>query len=89
MVCESAHPHLASIEEAVRQAGSQSALARRIGTSQATVWKWLNTGLPITPKLVLAIEAETGVSRHDLRPDLYPLEAPAVPDVPAGSEIAR
>ena len=65
-------PDQSAIEEAVRRAGSQSALARSIGTSQATVWKWLNKGLPITPVLVLAIEAATGVSKHDLRPDLYP-----------------
>lgn len=64
-------------------------MARRIGTTQATVWKWLNKGLPITPKLVLAIEAATGVSRHDLRPDLYPREvAPASTDA-VSAEIAR
>ena len=63
-----------ALQRAVRVAGSQSALARAIGTTQATVWKWLNKGLPITPKLVLAIEVATGISRHDLRPDLYPRE---------------
>lgn len=64
-----------AILEAVNIAGSQSALARKIGTTQATVWKWLNKGLPITATLVLAIETETGISRHDLRPDLYPRES--------------
>lgn len=64
-----------AIRNAVRAAGSQSALARMIGTSQATVWKWLHRGLAVTPRLVLVIEARTGISRHDLRPDLYPREA--------------
>lgn len=72
---ESSPDQQSAIVEAVRRAGSQSALARLIGTSQATVWKWLNKGLPITPVLVLAIEAATGVSKHDLRPDLYPRDS--------------
>jgi DNA-binding transcriptional regulator YdaS (Cro superfamily) len=61
-----------ALRKAVACAGSQSALARQIGTTQATVWKWLNKGMPITPELVLKIEEVTRVSRHDLRPDLYP-----------------
>lgn len=68
---------VSEIEEAVRRAGSQSALARAIGTSQATVWKWLNKDLPVTPALVLKIEATTGVSRYGLRPDVFG-PAPAV-----------
>lgn len=70
---DSATDQMKAIAEAVSRAGSQSALARKIGTTQATVWKWLNKGLPIKPELVLATEAATGVSRHRLRPDLYPL----------------
>lgn len=76
-----------ALHAAVERAGSQSALARLIGTSQATVWKWLKKGQPVTPKLVRKIEAATGVSKHDLRPDLYPCETfatlPATdPEVP-------
>lgn len=66
------------VEQAVAVAGSQSALARSIGTSQATVWKWLNKGLPVTAQLVLKIEAATGISRHDLRPDIYPRDQPSL-----------
>lgn len=81
-----------SLREAVQIAGSQSAFARLLGVSQASVWAWLNdckplpTG-PVVPagelNWVLKAEHETGVSRHDLRPDLYPrdLAAPAIAQV--------
>jgi DNA-binding transcriptional regulator YdaS (Cro superfamily) len=69
----------ASIESplalAVRKIGSQSAFARLIGRGQATVHDWLRDGKPLPGEYVLAIERETGISRHDLRPDLYPLES--------------
>lgn len=74
-----------AVADAVKHAGSQSALARLIGTTQATVWKWLNAGLDVTPELVLAIEAATGVSRHDLRPDIYPREAASLADADAAA----
>jgi len=55
--------------------GSQSQLARICGVSQPTVWGWIHKGRQIIPaEYVLLIERETGVSRHDLRPDLYPRE---------------
>ncbi|WP_394652352.1 transcriptional regulator [uncultured Sphingomonas sp.] len=79
-----------AVREAIRLAGSQSELARRVGTSQATVWKWVNSGLAVTPKLVLKVEAATGISRHDLRPDLYPREATPRPATDLGElEPAR
>lgn len=60
---------------ALEKAGSQSALARICGVTQPTVWGWLNAGRKILPgEYVLSVERETGVSRHDLRPDLYPRE---------------
>lgn len=79
------------VERAVAVAGSQSALARSIGTSQATVWKWLNKGLPVTAELVLKVEAATGISRHDLRPDIYPRDdqAPSRAFLVGGLEPAR
>ena len=75
---------LDSLEEAIRVAGSQSELARRIGVAQASVWKMLNRAHRASAEFVLKIEGATGVSRHDLRPDLYPREeTPALPS--AGS----
>ena len=54
--------------------GSQSALARLIGVSQQAVFKWLAKARPLPAEHVLAVEAATGVSKHELRPDIYPDE---------------
>ena len=58
-------------------AGGQSAFARLHGVSQPTVWAWLKQGKPLPAECVLATERETGISRHDLRPDLYPRDEAA------------
>lgn len=79
------------IDRAIDIAGSQSALARLIGVSQMAVSRWQRGVSPVTPENVLAVEAATGISRHDLRPDLYPREAPtaAAPTSPVDLEPAR
>ncbi|NOW46204.1 DNA-binding transcriptional regulator YdaS (Cro superfamily) [Novosphingobium sp. SG751A] len=59
---------------AVERAGGQSALARICGVGQPAVWKWLQSSKRVPDIHVFAIEAATGVSRHSLRPDLYPLD---------------
>lgn len=43
-------------------------IARALGISRNAVGKWKR----VPAERVLAIEAFTGISRHDLRPDLYP-----------------
>jgi DNA-binding transcriptional regulator YdaS (Cro superfamily) len=50
--------------------GGQVALARAIGRSEETVSEWANGKYLVDPELVVQIERITGVSRHDLRPDL-------------------
>ena len=66
-----------ALRQAVERIGSQSALAQLVGVAQPTVWRWLK-GQRIAAEHVLAVEDATGISRHDLRPDL-PLreDAPA------------
>jgi DNA-binding transcriptional regulator YdaS (Cro superfamily) len=64
------------IQSAIAAAGSQSELARRCGVKQGHVWKWLKSGR-VPPTRVLAVEAATGISRHELRPDIYPVEGQA------------
>lgn len=60
---------------ACEKAGGQAALARLIGTRQSLVWYWLEKSKRgVRPEFVLPIERETGVSRHALRPDLYPTD---------------
>lgn len=64
------------LHEAVRRIGSQGRMAKLCRVAQPTVWKWLNRDKPLPAEHVLAVEAATGISRHDLRPDIYPREAP-------------
>lgn len=63
-----------SLAEAVRRVGSQSAFARLVGKSQASVFTRLRDGKPLWAESVLAVEAATGVSKERLRPDIYPPE---------------
>lgn len=64
-------PDLDGLRKAIQVAGSQTELAKRIGKKQAHVWNWLHRDKKVPAESVLAIERETGVSRHDLRPDIF------------------
>jgi len=68
-----------ALQDAVGQAGSQSALARICGVSQTAVWKWLQSSKRLPAEYCLAVERETGVSKHLLRPDIYPADVGAQP----------
>jgi DNA-binding transcriptional regulator YdaS (Cro superfamily) len=54
---------------------SQTAFAERIGNgaSQQLVSYWMKTGR-VGGGYVLAVEAATGISRHELRPDIFGVE---------------
>ena len=79
-----------ALERAVAAAGSQSALARICGVSQPAVFGWLKSGKAIPAEYALAVEAATSISRHELRPDLYPLDPSpvAAASCTAGETIA-
>ncbi|MFC3579508.1 transcriptional regulator [Sphingomonas hylomeconis] len=80
-----------SLKSAVDQVGSQSAFARLCGVSQTAVWKWLQSGKRLPAEHVLTVERESGVSRHLLRPDIYPADPSSVSlpaDGTAGSVAA-
>ena len=67
-----------ALKRAVKIAGGQKALASKLaGVSQQKISYWLNTAKKVQAEYVLAIEEITGVSRHELRPDLYPIEVKA------------
>lgn len=63
---------MSAIERAVKKAGGQQALADICGVKYQAVQKWINNGVPA--ERVLMIETATGVSRHELRPDIYPID---------------
>ena len=65
-----------AIEKAVRLAGNQSALARKVKVTPQAVQQWVDNGR-VSHKKVIAVELATGVPRHELRPELYPPEKAA------------
>lgn len=77
------------LAEAVRRAGSQSAFARMVGRNQSTIYDWLNEGKALPGEYVLIVERETGVSKHDLRPDLYPADLSALLPSTSGPEAGQ
>jgi len=64
----------AGLSHAIDVAGGVAQLARKIGIAQSSVSNWNR----VPAQGVLAVEAATGVSRKQLRPDLY--SEPALPD---------
>jgi DNA-binding transcriptional regulator YdaS (Cro superfamily) len=57
-------------------AGGQSALARTLKVTPQAVQRWCALG-KVPAERVLEIEAASGVSRHELRPDIYPIPKPS------------
>ncbi|OYY51953.1 MAG: hypothetical protein B7Y53_08580 [Halothiobacillus sp. 28-55-5] len=60
----------------VDAAGSQSKLAAALGVSSTAAWKWVQSSKRLPAEYVLTAERLYGVSRHDLRPDIYPRDYP-------------
>ncbi|WP_425602034.1 transcriptional regulator [Stenotrophomonas maltophilia] len=59
------------IQRAVEVAGSQSVLAKLAGASPQFVHQWVTGRRPVPARYVLGIEAATGVTRYELRPDVF------------------
>lgn len=59
-----------AILKAVSEAGSQSALARALNITSQAVNKMCSSGR-VSAERALQIEKITGVSRHELRPDIF------------------
>jgi TorA maturation chaperone TorD len=57
----------AGLDRAIDAAGGVAQLARKIGVAQPSVSNWNR----VPAQRVIAVEAATGVSRKQLRPDLY------------------
>lgn len=71
------HDSDSALAQAVRALGSQSAFGRLLGKRQSVIFGWLRDSRPLPAEHVLAVEEATGISRHDLRPDIYPREETA------------
>lgn len=56
-----------AVETAVGKVGSLTKLAARLGISRQAIRDWEK----VPPKHVLQMEAISGVSRYELRPDIY------------------
>ena len=67
----------AAFADAIRIAGSQTAIAKICDCTPGAISQLVIRGRPLSTRFVLKVEAATGISRHDLRPDIYPLEIPA------------
>ncbi len=63
---------MTAIERAIEIAGGLSALALKIQTRPQVIQHWRKRGIPAGR--VLALEQATGIPRHELRPDIYPME---------------
>ena len=57
---------------AITICGSQGALARICTCTAPNIWQLVKRKRRLPAEYVLAVEAKTGISRHELRPDIYP-----------------
>ncbi|MBJ2278047.1 helix-turn-helix domain-containing protein [Pseudomonas sp. MF6767] len=69
-----------AMTSAAKAAGSQTALAKKLGCTPQNV-QWMCSTGSVPAKHVLRIEEVTGVSRHRLRPDLYPEALPTLKEM--------
>lgn len=61
---------MTALDRAVQSAGSQQALAQRLGIKPPSVSGWYDRRR-VPAERCIAIELATGVSRHQLRPDVF------------------
>lgn len=58
------------IKKAVKIAGGQAELARKVGVRQPAVHRWIKAKT-VPAKRVLQVEKITGISRYKLNPEIY------------------
>ena len=61
----------ATILKAIEAIGGQKSLAQSLNIHPSLVNQWVCNRRPVAAHHVLSIERITGVSRHDLRPDVF------------------
>jgi DNA-binding transcriptional regulator YdaS (Cro superfamily) len=62
-----------AVQRAILAAGSQKALADKLGLPQSAISKRLNGQVPVTAEWAVEVERvlRGAVKRHELRPDLW------------------
>lgn len=76
------------IQTVIEAAGGTALLAQHLGIQAPSIYSWRR----VPAERVIAVEAATGISRHALRPDLYPPDIPKRrarrPKDPSPTEVA-
>ena len=67
-----------ALKKAIKNVGNQAAFGEALGVTQQAVSYWVNNKLPA--EQVIRIEQLSGVSRYELRPDIYGQQTP--PETP-------
>ena len=68
------------LTKAIKSAGTATNLATMLGIKPMSVSRWKNRYQGVVPAArVLQIHAATGVTPHELRPDLYPNPTDGLP----------
>lgn len=81
------HDKNTALARAIRAVGSQSDFGRLVGRAQSSVHFWLKNDRQLPAELVATVEAAppvvaAGITRYDLRPDLFIREVTAAaPDL--------
>jgi len=58
-----------TLDEYLAEHGAATRIAREIGITHSAVLQWTKNGVPA--ERVLDVERITGISRHQLRPDVF------------------
>lgn len=74
------------LARAVEKLGGQSATARALDVSQASVWYWLKND-KVSAEYTARLAELSGIPAHELRPDVFP--APLGPRDPVATSVGE
>jgi DNA-binding transcriptional regulator YdaS (Cro superfamily) len=74
-----------ALAKALKSADGPTALGRAIGVTSQAISQWRR--VPV--ERVLAVEAATGIPRHELRPDIYPPPSMPAPQAASNSNLTE
>ncbi|EIW8507696.1 helix-turn-helix domain-containing protein [Klebsiella pneumoniae] len=71
---------MTALDKAIKAAGSARKLSMALGVTSMSIshWKHRDRGI-VPPDYILKIHSITGVTPHELRPDLYPNPTDGLP----------